>query len=146
MKSIRAITGDPIILICLGIGIFPGLKGIAHGAEWMVNLDISKSVKAKDYGGKETEFKKNVQTVEDIIRNKLAPGDSITVVGITEDSFSRPYILLSHKLTDKKGAFGENLAKDKLSLIKKWQGLDLKPIAKGNRHFRSDFFVSDEAW
>ena len=135
MKTIATFFTHPLTLIVLGICIFLALKGVAHGTEWIVNLDISKSVETKDYTGKETGFSKNVQAVEEIIRNRLAPGDRIYAVGITKYSFSRPYIFLNHKLTDRKGASGEGLAKDKLVLIKKWHALDLKPNAKGTDIF-----------
>jgi len=69
----------------------------------------------------------------------LSSGDRVTVVGITEDSFARPYILMDHKLTNQKGAFGEGLARDKLALIKKWHAMDLKPIAKGTDIFGAIF-------
>ena len=120
----------PLTFIVLGILIFIILKGQAHGTHWEIELDLSKSVLPKGYAGKVSVFDKNIQAVDEIIRHHLQPGDRIKVVGITEDSFGRPYILLDHRFTQEKGAFGEKVAREKLVLLKQWQKLNLKATAK----------------
>jgi hypothetical protein len=117
-----------MILIAMLLYFFV-LKGTAHGAEYMVLFDLSKSVGAEDYRGKQTEFDKNVTGVDDFIRNHILPGDSLKAMGITEASFSRPYPLLDARIGKDKGQFGENLAKERMALLKSWKELNLKPIA-----------------
>ena len=105
-------------------------RGKAHGAENVVFIDISRSVSAEDYTGKQTEFQKNVKGVEDFIRNHISPGDFIKVMAITEATFSRQYVLIDTRISDQKGQFGEVLAQERLRLLKSWNKLDLKPSAE----------------
>ena len=107
----------------------------ASGADHIVFLDFSGSVAVKDYSGKNTEFARNAAAVEGYLRNRLSPGDLIKVFGITERSFERPYVLINDRVSPHKGSFGEGLAREKLRLLKQWQGLKLEPNAKATDIF-----------
>lgn len=121
----------PPVLMAIALAIFILLsRNKAHGAENVVFIDISRSVSAEDYTGKQTEFQKNVKGVEDFIRNQIAPADFIKVVAITEATFSRQYVLIDTRISDQKGQFGEVLAQERLRLLKAWNKLDLKPSAE----------------
>jgi len=121
----------PPVLMAIALAIFLLLfRGKAHGAENLVFIDISRSVSAPDYTGKQTEFQKNIKGVEDFIRNHISPGDSVKVMAITESTFSRPYVLIDTRISDQKGQFGERLAQEKLRLLKSWNELNLKPSAE----------------
>ncbi|EFK10017.1 conserved hypothetical protein [delta proteobacterium NaphS2] len=121
----------PLILVLLAVLIFLILRGEAKADQLnIIFLDLSGSQKVTGYSGKKTEFQKNVRSIEDFIRNNLVPGDELKVVGITESTFSRPNVLLDGTVSREKGAFGENLAREKLRLLNKWKNLDLKPTAK----------------
>ena len=87
-------------------------------------------MESNDYTGQQTEFQKNVGGIEAFIRQDLVLGDKVKVLGITENTFSNPYLLLEGQISADKGAFGEVVARDKLRLIQSWKRLSLKPVAK----------------
>jgi len=103
---------------------------MALADETIVFLDMSRSMESNDYAGRQTEFQKNVKGIEALIRNDLMPGEKLKVLGITECSFSNPYFLLEGQVSTNKGAFGEIIARDKLTLVQAWKKLNLKPTAK----------------
>ena len=120
----------PVVLIILAVIFFLFLRGEAKGSQDnIVLLDTSGSVNVKGYKTTESEFKKNIMAIERFIRNNISPGDGVTVIGITERSFSSPYFLLDTRVSTKKGAFGEILSREKLRILKQWKNLDLKPNA-----------------
>jgi Co/Zn/Cd efflux system component len=125
----------PLTLLIFSLLFFLLLRGQAKGAETHILLDMSKSVAVSDYTGKDTEFSKNIHAIEDFIRHRIAPGDGIKVAGITERSFSRPYVLLNECVDTRKGSFGEILARERLRLLKQWKKFDLKPCARATDIF-----------
>jgi hypothetical protein len=120
----------PVVLLILALIFFLILRGEAKGSEDIILLDTSGSVNVNGYKTTESEFKKNVMAIDSFIRNHVLPGDTLKVIAITECSFSSPYILLDGRISPEKGAFGEVLSREKLRLLKQWESLDLKPIAK----------------
>jgi hypothetical protein len=127
-RYIGAVLAFPIVLIALALFFFLLLSGSAQG-EAIVLFDLSKSMAAGDYVGKETEFQKNVNGVEEFIMNGLGAKERLKVVGITENSFGKPYILIEGEFSGEKGVFGEVAAREKVNLLKKWRGLNLQPIS-----------------
>jgi hypothetical protein len=57
----------------------------------------------------------------------------VTVLGITENSFSQPYVLLSAKTANDKGYFGERLTAARRQIVHVWRerSANLQPIAPG---------------
>jgi hypothetical protein len=126
-----AIITFAVILIAILIFI-----SVAFGADSViVAIDLTGSQRGTDYKGDE-EFHKNVKAVEGII-NKLKAGSKFRVIGITEDSFKRPYIIMNKKLAAEAGYFEEILLEGKQILLKEWKELSkgLKSDAQ-----RSDIF------
>ena len=119
----------PVLLIIVALAIFCFLKGTARG-DTVIALDLTISSGALDYSGRDTEFEKNVRGVEDYIKTNTSPNQNVKVIGITEDSFGRRYILVDGEISKDKGVFGENLARDRLSLLNQFKKHDLKPNAK----------------
>jgi len=142
IKAIAPVILLPITIILITIAVFFLLRGEAKGAEYIVLIDISKSTDVSQYSGKGNEFNKSTKAVESIIRNDLSAGDKIKALAVTERSFSRPFFLLNDEIPKKKGAFGENLARKKIQLLKKWKGLDLKPTAKATDLLGALFLAS----
>lgn len=142
IQNLGPIGFGPLTLLLIALLIFLLLKGKAFGTEHMILLDISKSVEVKNYSGAETDFEKNVNAVETYILNRINPGDRFKIVGITEESFSRPYILLNAVFSKNKGAFGEGSAKEKLTRIKQWKKLDLKATAKATDIFGAVYLAA----
>jgi len=85
----------------------------------LIALDLSSSVAARGHDGA-TEFQKNVQAITSLV-GEVPASSRITVLGITENSFSQPYVLLSAKVGSDPGYFGEKLAAARQQLVKTWQ-------------------------
>lgn len=81
--------------------------------------DLSQSVAAKDQSGK-TEFQKNIEAVTGLLAS-LPAGSRVSVYGITDDSFGKPYPLLTAELSDNEGYFKERLSQGHRQLIRAWQ-------------------------
>ena len=79
----------------------------AESLSLVIALDLTKSV-AVGAPGERQEFQKNVDAVTRLLAASPA-GARITVLGITDRSFSQPSILLSAELFDDPGYFGERL-------------------------------------
>jgi hypothetical protein len=139
MQAIAALFGrilvSPITLLIMALILFLTLKGVSFGAEYVMLFDISMSEEAKYYSGKITAFEKNKEAAGHFIKHRLAPGDYLKVFGITEDSFSRPYSILECDISKNKGALGELTAREKITLSKKWDQLNLKAAAKATDLF-----------
>jgi len=119
----------PILLIILAIAVFYLLKGTARAAT-VVALDLSISSEALDRHGNDTEYQKNLRAVEDYIKINTVLNQTVKVIGITEDSFGRQFVLVDGEISKDKGVFGENLARDRLNLLNQLKKHDLKPNAK----------------
>ena len=132
-KSFWKAIGVTLLFILAVIVFFFAFKGVAR-SETLIFLDLSQSMAACDYAGQETEFQKNVRGVEAYLTN-ISSGEDLKVIGVTERTFSSQYILLEGKITNKKDAFGQGAARDRLNLLKKWKGLKLEPKAPGTELF-----------
>jgi hypothetical protein len=88
-----------------------------------VNLGInerpSASVSAAGPDAK-SEFEKNLTAVSRLVE-ALPAGAHVTILSITEESFSEPCILLSAELIPDTGYFQERLAKDRGQISQAWQ-------------------------
>lgn len=94
-------------------------------------LDLSSSESARGRDG-QSAFNKNVAGVEKLLAS-LPPGSQITVVGITDNSFAMPYVLLSGTISEDQGYFGERLTAARRDLVRVWRDRagKLKPDARG---------------
>ena len=93
-----------------------------------VDLTASEAVKGHD---PQTQFEKNIVGVGRLLA--LVPaGSKVTVIGITEDSFAQPYILLSADVSANQGYFGERLAAARQQMVRAWQkrAAQLEPRAR----------------
>lgn len=129
---------SPLAMIIFAVILLVAISTLARGAECInesviVLFDLSGSAKEVDFSN-QTEFQKNRLFLDEIIKN-LKPGSHLRVVGITDKSFDKPFIILDCQLSQEKGYFSENLAKEKLSLINKWNEIEMNPISK-----RTDIF------
>lgn len=85
----------------------------------VIAVDLSASVASKGHDGR-SDFEKNLAAVTSLLA-KIPPASRVTVLGITEDSFSRPYILLSARTEDDPGYFEEKIAAARQQLIRVWR-------------------------
>lgn len=99
---------------------------IAHGSATaraqttiVVAVDLTKSEDVRGPDGK-TEFQKNLEAVTWLLAE--VPADShVTVIGITDRSFSQPDILLSASVPADEGYFGERLNSARGQLVRVWK-------------------------
>ena len=134
-----------LLLITLSLGI------LAHGQTYagdrtdlVILLDLSQSVAVKGQGSK-AEFDKNVASITSILA-ALPAGAKVTVIGITDDSFATPYIILSGELSGDEGYFKERLAKGRATLTHVWQerSAPLAPYCAKTDILRALLVVSEE--
>ena len=113
-----AIQKLSLIVLCLGLFT----QGRAFAAErlgMVILLDLSQSVAAKDHDNK-AEFQKNLDGVARVLAS-LPAGSRVSIFGITNDSFGKPYPLLIAKLPDDEGYFKERLVRGRAEMIRAWQ-------------------------
>ena len=126
----RAITK-----LFLALLLLPALsRAQAPAAEHLnlvVEIDLSSSVAAKGHDDK-TEFEKNLSSITRLL-SQMPANSRVTVLGITENSFSQPYVLLSAKTADDKGYFGEKLTAARQQIVRVWheRSAHLEPKAPG---------------
>jgi len=94
-----------------------------------VDLSTSEAATGRDL---KSAFSKNIEGVGRLL-GSLPPGSDITVIGITDNSFAQPYVLLSAKISDDQGYFGERIAAARRELLRTWhdRAAKLTPEARG---------------
>ncbi len=112
----------------------PAMKA-EQRVELVVLIDLSQSVGANGPDDR-SEFQKNVAAVSQVLRHVPA-GAHVTVLGITDDSFGQPYLLLSATVAPEVGYFGEKLASARQRLEAAWKAKshDLTPTFPGTDLF-----------
>ena len=98
-----------------------------HPLELVVLIDLSSSVGVNGPDSR-TEFQKNVTEIGHILR-QVPPGAHVTIIGITDDSFAQPYVLMSASVASDSGYFGEKLsaARQRLEVSWRTRSRDLAP-------------------
>lgn len=101
----------------------------------VVAVDLSASEAVKGHDG-ESQFSKNIQSVTRLL-GSVPTGSKVTVIGITENSFAQPYVLLSAEISVDQGYFGERLIAARQQLIRGWQkrSAQLAPNARSTDVF-----------
>jgi hypothetical protein len=126
----KAITGMFLVLLFVP-PISRAQAPTGQHLNLVVEIDLSTSVAAIGHDDK-TEFEKNIAAITRLLSQ--VPSDSqVTVLGITENSFSQPYVLLSAKTTGDKGYFGEKLGAARQQILRVWheRSARLQPSAPG---------------
>jgi hypothetical protein len=85
----------------------------------VVAIDLTQSVAVSGPDGT-NEFQKNIDGVTRLL-SQVPSGSRITVIGITDHSFAQPYVLLSARVPDDTGYFGERLTAARSQLIRAWK-------------------------
>ena len=119
----RSKGGKFLNLPAIFLLVFLGGLGRVHATE-RLNLvlaaDLSGSVaKARGLDGK-TELDRNLAAVSKMLA-KVPAGAKVTVLAITDLTFSRPYVLLSAEIDPDAGYFGERIAAVRRTLVQTWQ-------------------------
>jgi hypothetical protein len=125
-----ALTKLLMVPLCLALAISVRSQPQAR-LNFVVEIDLSASEAAKGPDGK-TSFSRDVDGVAHLLAS-IPAGASMTVIGITANSFAQPYILLRADVTDDPGYFGERLTSARNQLVRAWQrrAAALTPTARG---------------
>jgi hypothetical protein len=73
----------------------------------VIAIDLTRSVAATGPDG-QSDFHKDVEGVTRLLA-QIPVGSRLTIIGITDHSFAEPYILMSARIPDEPGYFGERL-------------------------------------
>jgi hypothetical protein len=84
----------------------------------VVAVDLSRSVAIADHN-QAAEFQKNLGAIGNLLAH-LPAGSKSTVIGITDNSFSQPDILLSAEISGDEGYFKERLASARRQVAGAW--------------------------
>jgi hypothetical protein len=125
----RSLVKISIFVLCVVLAIAPHADA-ADRPNLVIALDLTQSVAVKGADQK-PEFAKNVDAVSRVLATSQ-PGTHITVLGITDRSFSQPSILLSAELSDDPGYFEERLqaARSRLANAFRERAKDLRPESR----------------
>jgi len=114
----RAILKALLVAIAASCLVAP--KARAQGnVNIVIGLDLSASVAVGGPDGK-TEFQKDVDGVARVLA-QVPAGAQITVIGITDASFSQPYILMQARVGADSGYFGERITAARNQLVRAWK-------------------------
>jgi hypothetical protein len=108
-----------VLVAALMVVPHAGAATAASRLNLVVAIDLTKSVDVKGPDGT-TEFQKNVDGVTRILAG-VPVGARVSIIGITDHSFAQPYILLSAKVPDDPGYFGERLSVARTELVRVWK-------------------------
>jgi hypothetical protein len=109
-----------LLLVMIGLALAAAPNAHAQGSQdLVVAIDLTASVSATGPDGK-SEFQKNNEGVTRLLSHVPA-GSRITVIGITDHSFTQPYILLSARIGADPGYFGERLSGARSGLVSAWK-------------------------
>jgi hypothetical protein len=111
-----------LLMLAVGVGVLFLMPHRALGADRLdivVMVDLTQSVAVKGHDGK-TESEKNLQAVSRLLA-QVPAGSRVTVLGITDNSFAQPYILLSADVGSDAGYFKEKLTSARQELVRLWQ-------------------------
>ena len=118
-NAVRSAMTKLLILVLAVATCMVGHASTQNHLDLVIAIDLTQSVAVSGPDGK-TEFQKNVDGVSRILVQ--APADArITVIGITDQSFSQPYILLSARTSGERGCFGERLSAARNQLVSAWK-------------------------
>jgi hypothetical protein len=94
-------------------------------------VDLSASEAVKGHDGK-SQFSKNIEGMSHLLA-EMPAGSKVTVIGITENSFGDPYILLKAEISNDPGYFNERLAAARGELVRTWaeRSAQLAPTVHG---------------
>jgi len=115
------------MLLMLVLLVGKGARAQTH-LDLVIAADLSKSV-ASHGPGQASEFEQNIQGISRLL-TQVPAGSRVTIIGITDQSFAHPLMLLSASLADDPGYFGERLALGRAALLRKWREYSqgLRPI------------------
>lgn len=121
----------PVVLLALAL-LAPKSASAAERLNLVIAVDLTSSVTAaKGLDGK-TEFDRNLAAVSRLLASVPA-GSKVTVVGITDRSFSEPYVLLAAEIDPDEGYFKERIASARQQLVRSWHKRSATAVSRFQR-------------
>ncbi len=116
-----------LLLLLCALPLFHFRASAQEQVAIVAAVDLTQSVATPGPDG-QTDFLKNIAGVTQLLA-QVPASSHITVLGITDKSFSQPYILLSARVPDDAGYFGERLQAARGELVRAWKAraAKLKP-------------------
>jgi hypothetical protein len=125
--GVRSAMTKLLMLVLAALVLANGRVLAQDGITLVVAVDLTQSVgvAGPDHT---TDFQKNIDAVTRLLA-QVPAGSRLTVIGITDKSFAQPDILLSAKIPEDTGYFGERLRSAQSELVRAWKGRSgqLKP-------------------
>lgn len=115
----NAMTKLSLGLLLISFIAFHGRAAAEERTAIVIAVDLTQSVASKGPDGK-TDFEKNIEGTTRVLA-QVPTSCRVTVIGITDQSFTQPYILLSAHVTDDPGYFGERLGQARVELVRRWK-------------------------
>lgn len=118
--TVRNAITKLILLVAVTLAVFSAHASAGtQPLNLVIAVDLTKSVDVRGPGGR-TEFQKNLDAVGNVLA-QVPSNTKLTVIGITDASFSQPYILLSATVPENAGYFGERLQAARNQLVSAWK-------------------------
>jgi hypothetical protein len=115
-------TRSAMTKLLLVLLVFAGLMAPRADAQshldLVIAIDLTQSVAAIGPDGK-SDFQKNVEGVGKVLA-QIHAGARLTIIGITDQSFTEPYILMRAQVPDDPGYFGEKLTAARGQIVRAW--------------------------
>lgn len=118
-QTVRSAMTKIVILLLALLFVIHGFATAQSATKIVVALDLTKSEMIRNPDD-QTEFQKNVEAVGKLLA-QIPSNSDITIIGITDRSFTQPYILLSAHLSSDSGYFGERLNAARGELVVAWK-------------------------
>lgn len=106
-----------VLLLCMALS-GARMAAAESRVHVVVGVDLSRSVSIADHN-QAAEFQKNLGAIGNLL-TRLPAGSKSTVIGITDDSFAQPDILLSAEISGDEGYFKERLASARRKVAGAW--------------------------
>jgi hypothetical protein len=104
-------------LFALSLAFAPRARAEDH-LNLVIAINLTRSVAATGPDGR-SDFQKNVDAVTRLLA-QIPAGTRLTIIGITDHSFAEPYLLMSARVPDEPGYFGERLSAARNQIIRVW--------------------------
>jgi hypothetical protein len=109
-----------LLLVVIAFSLVAARRAVAESQlNLVIAVDLSQSVVVHE-PGQPSEFQKNVDAVTKLLA-QVPASSRITIIGITDQSFAQPDILLSATVPGDPGYFGERLSEAQSQLVKAWR-------------------------
>jgi hypothetical protein len=117
--TVRSATTKLLLLMVIALSFLTVRAAGEERTTIIAALDLTQSV-AGAGPDKQTNFQKNVEGVARLL-TQVPASSRVVVLGITDKSFTEPFILLAARVQDDPGYFGERLTAARSELVREWR-------------------------